>query len=100
MRSRDLVARSPRSTPIVAGSVSDAKSRRDLAMARLGHSTTWQWHLLLRLQFHRRRLALSAQHDRATFPRGACLTPALLGAIDRHGARQPRDHVELEPQLD
>src|SRR5438552_1648809 len=48
----------------------------------------------------RARLGLSAQHDRATFSWGACVTPALLGAIDRHCARQPRDHVELKPQLE
>jgi len=75
MRSRDLAARSPRSTPIVAGSASDAKSRRDLAMA----STS-------RLQFDRRRLGLSPNMS--------------LARSIAHGARQSRDHVELEPQLD
>jgi hypothetical protein len=61
---------------------------------------TWQWHLFFECKSIGGASAFRPNMTVATFSRGACLTPALLGAIDRHGARQPRDHVELEPQLE
>jgi hypothetical protein len=61
---------------------------------------TWQWHLFFECKSIGGASAFRPNMTVATFSRGACLAPALLGAIDRHGARQPRDHVELEPQLD